>query len=216
MPDLPAPTDEDARMVMATVLTTLNDYWQAEHVLGKLIRWPACDLWFEPLLLENGFLLDSVLAYHLPQPLAPSRRPVSPLLQTRLALPQDEEVLVELFREESLFHQPYTPFVLMNPGIERAFRHRLVNFWTGANLEAGGPLVVVVERAQEVVAMAEITLLDIGRDDEPGYLSAGRYGYISNVAVNPGDARTGYRSLARPGRFRYFRDDLSCWLPAMV
>ena len=43
--------------------------------------------------------------------------------------------------------------------------------------------VVVVERGNEIVAMAESDLLILGPSEEPNFLPSGRYGHLNNVSV---------------------------------
>ena len=43
--------------------------------------------------------------------------------------------------------------------------------------------MLVVEQGREIVAMAENTLLEVSRDDEPGFTPPGRYACIDNVSV---------------------------------
>ncbi|SRR5579883_701676 len=186
---LPAPGDADAQAVVRALLAALDAFWQDQHATGSILRWPASDLWFEPAIFERGFLIDNVLAYRPPGPLT-TTRPAPPHLSTRLARPADEELLVALHLEEIAAHIPYTPFVHPVPGLERAFRSRLEQSWSGESVENGAPLIVVVERDQEVIAFAECELMivEYEEDDSPGFLLPGRYGYLNNVGVHA-DAR---------------------------
>jgi GNAT superfamily N-acetyltransferase len=68
----------------------------------------------------------------------------------------------------------------------QAFRSKLSHLWAGESLQAGAPHVLVVEHDQEIVAMAENTLLELGPDDEPGFTPAGHYWCIDNVSVHEG------------------------------
>lgn len=181
---LPPPNEEDTHAVMSALLVALTDYWQAQHTTGDVLRWPSRDSWLEPLLKSHKFMVDSDLAYHPPQPLIPARRSASPLLHTRSARRDDEEVLIELFEEELRFHQPYTPFVRISPNVVSAFRYRLARLWAGETLEDGAPQVVVVEQDNRIVAMAENDLLLIYHGEELDILPAGRYGHINNVSVH--------------------------------
>ncbi|HLZ62828.1 MAG TPA: GNAT family N-acetyltransferase [Ktedonosporobacter sp.] len=179
---LPAPTDNAAPQVAAALFTALSNYWQAQHTTSDLIRWPTCDLWFASLLLEQGFLLDSICAFHPFQPLSPSHHTAA-LLSTRPAQPADEDILVEMLHEELFFHERYTPFVHARPEVLQAFRRRLAHCWSGANLCDGAPLIMVAERHQQIVGMAENSLLSIEPDDEPGFTRLGRYGCLDNVII---------------------------------
>jgi GNAT superfamily N-acetyltransferase len=180
---LPDPTDEDAHAVAATLFSALSDSWRAHATTGDLVRWPSADPWLEPRLVEQGFRLDSVCATRSLQPLPEVLHTPSPQLVIRPAQPADEEVLIVLFEEELRYHERYTPFVRSSPEVLAAFRRKLARLWAGASLSEGAPLILVVERAGEIVAMAENTLLVLGFDDEPGFTPPGRYGCIDNVSV---------------------------------
>lgn len=182
---LPAPDDADAQTVVRALLAALDAFWQEQHATGAILRWPASDLWFEPAIFERGFLIDNVLAYRPPGALATTHL-APPCLRTRLAQPADEERLVALHLEEIAAHIPYTPFVHPVPALERAFRGRLAQSWNGESMEDGAPLIVVVERDQEVIAFAECELMVVvyEEDDSPGFLLPGRYGYLNNVGVH--------------------------------
>lgn len=190
---LPPPTDADAQAVLQGLLTALNTYWQEQRTTGDMARWPSCDLWLEPLLLAEGFIVDNVLAYHSPQPPPFDQRYVAaPPLRTRLARPDDEEILVKLHAEEITSHLPYTPFVHIVPSLESSFRSRLALTWKGVSVEEGAPLIVVVEKEREVVAFAENELSIIKADAE-GFarLPPGRYAYVNNVGVRADMRRHG-------------------------
>lgn len=180
---LPDPADEDAHAVAAALLTALSECWRGSGTTGDLVRWPSADLWLESRLLEQGFRLDSVCATRSLRPEDSAVRAPSSPFTTREALPEDEEVLVELLEEELRYHERYTPFVRSSPAVLDAFRGKLARLWAGASLREGAPLMLVVEQAGEIVAMAENTLLVLGPDDEPGFTPPGRYGCIDNVSV---------------------------------
>jgi GNAT superfamily N-acetyltransferase len=180
---LPDPVEEKAGASAMALLAALSNSWQGNGTTGDLIRWPSADLWLEPFLTEQGFLLDSVCATRSCQPLAETVHAPSSQCTTRLAEPEDEEVLVELLEEELRYHERYTTFVRSSPAVLAAFRRKLARLWAGTSLQEGAPLLLVVERAGEIVAMAENTLLALGSEDEPGFTPAGRYGCIDNVSV---------------------------------
>ncbi len=181
---LPTPTDEDVEAVLLALLEALSEYWREQNTTGDMLRWPICDLWFEPQLLAHGFRVDNILAYRGTGPLPAPLPPVSPLFHARLARPEDEEALVRLHLQEIQFHVSYTPFVHIVPALEQAFRARLAQLWSEESLEEGAPLVVVVEKEHEVIAFAENELLVVEQDGgRPGMLLPGRYGYLNNVGV---------------------------------
>ena len=185
---LPDPADEDALTVAAALLAELTNFWARTATTGALIRWPSGDAWFEPVLVDLGFRLDSVCAFYPRQPLASPRHPPTQLLSIRRARPEDEEFLVELLDEELRFHEQYTPFVRSSPDVLMAFRRKLARLWAGATLEDGAPLILVAEHAGEIAGMGENTLLLLGENDEPGFTPPGRYACIDNVSVR-GDMR---------------------------
>lgn len=180
---LPDPAKEEAGAVATALLAALSECWGSSGTTGDLIRWPSADPWLEPLLAGQGFRLDSVCATRPLQLEASAVRAPSSPFTTREAVPEDEEVLVALFEEELRYHERYTPFVRRSPEVLKAFRRKLARLWEGASLEDGSPLMLVVEWAGEIVAMAENTLLVLGSEDEPGFTPAGRYGCIDNVSV---------------------------------
>lgn len=182
---LPSPSDEDASIVTVALLDALLTFWRCYETTGDLLRWPTRDSWLEPYLLERGFLLDSVCAIHSQRQPDLFRQSSSHQVRIRLARPEDEESLVELFYEELLAHQPYTPFVHPSPGVLHAFRAKLKRLWAGKTLAEGAPLVIIVEERGEIVAMAECTLLTVEPGDEPGFTPMGRYGCIDNIGVKP-------------------------------
>ncbi len=184
---LPDPAGADAQAAASALLVALSRYWNNAGTTGDLIRWPSRDSWLEPILIEQGFRLDSVCATRPLQPLAASGD-ISLSFVTRPARPADEEALVALFEEELRYHERYTPFVHSSPTVLAAFRRKLTRRWQGGSLHEGAPLVLVVEveQAGEIVAMAENTLLVVGPDDEPGFTLPGCYACIDNVSVKEG------------------------------
>jgi GNAT superfamily N-acetyltransferase len=180
---LPNPKDADAPVVAAALLAALSASWKGSSTTGDLVRWPSADPWPEPILVEQGFRLDSVCATRSLQPLKEAAYASSPPFVTRHARPEDEEDLVRLLEEELRYHERYTPFVRSSPAVLAAFRRKLARLWAGATLAEGAPLMLVVEQGRQIVAMAENTLLVLGSDDEPGFTPPGRYGCIDNVSV---------------------------------
>ncbi|GCE24565.1 hypothetical protein KDA_00490 [Dictyobacter alpinus] len=183
---LPDPADSDAFLVASTLFAELSLRWNNQQVYGEMMRWPCCDLWLDKLLHKQGFLLDSELAYQRSPINLPEIVTSSNDLQARLARPEDEEMLVALFKEELVFHEPYTPFVRMSPSVERAFRDRLALLWSGKSLEAGAPLVIVIEQSGKVVAMAEndLYIVEGGKEEEPYFMPVGYYCHINNMGVS--------------------------------
>lgn len=178
------PQEGDASRALGALLVALSAWWKERATTGDLIRWPAAEQWVVARLAKHGFLLDSVCAMRGPeQPIEPPRLS-SALCTIRPARSSDEAALVNLFAEELLYHERCTPFVRCNSEVLEAFRRKLARLWAGAGLEAGAPLVLVAERAGEIVGMAETTLQDIGPDDEPRFTPPGRYGCIDNVSVS--------------------------------
>lgn len=181
---LPDPRDEDAAEVVETILRLLPASWRQQQTTGELIRWPSCDSWLAPFLLQQGFLLDSICALH---PGETFQRPQSPLpswLHLRLARPEDEERLVDLFREELQYHEQRVSFARSSPVAIQAFQAKLARLWQGAAPLLEAPLVLVVQDEQEVVAMLESTLLEVSWEDEPGWTPPGSYVCIDNMSVS--------------------------------
>ena len=181
---LPDPEDEDAHEVTQIVFTHLSALWQKQASTGDLIRWPCQDTWLEPLLFEQGFLLDSICAVFPPQPLALEQRTSSSSLHIRLAQPGDEEALVELFQQELQYHEDHVPCSRVSPLALHGFRAKLARLWAGASLQEGAPFILVVEDEQNIVAMAENTLLEVLPNEIPGFTPPGHYGCIDNVCVS--------------------------------
>ena|GEM_PF-852854 len=182
----PDPAEEDAETVVRAMVSALDQYWQQAGTTGDLLRWPSIDGWLQAPLAEQGFQLDSICALRPRTPFFAQRPAPGPLQRVRMARPEDEEILVKLFEEELLFHERYTPFVRSSPGVLAAFRRKLKEMWEGDALdvlEAGAPVVLVVEQEQTVVAMAENTLLSVTLGDAPGYTPAGCYWCLDNVSV---------------------------------
>ena len=181
---LPDPAEEDAADVAAALLTALMEAWQHLVTTGDLVRWPSADAaWLAPVLLAQGFRLDSVCAQRSLAPLSKATSRSASEVSIRAAQPTDEESLVALFEEELRYHERYTPFVRSSPAVLAAFRHKLARRWQGVSLHEGAPLILVAEQAGQMVAMAENTLLTVGPEDEPGFTPPGRYGCIDNVSV---------------------------------
>ncbi len=183
---LPDPADADAGAVATALVSALDAFWQQAGTSGDLVRWPSTESWLEAALAEQGFQLDSICALRSCAPFFAQRPAPAPLQRVRMARPDDEEILVKLFEEELLFHERYTPFVRSSPGVLAAFRRKLKEMWEGDALdvlEAGAPVVLVVEQEQTVVAMAENTLLSVAPGDAPGYTPAGCYWCLDNVSV---------------------------------
>jgi GNAT superfamily N-acetyltransferase len=180
---LPDPLDEDADAVVTALLQAVNAFWREADTSGDLIRWPSKDTWFDSVLTKQGFQLDSFCALSTLQPFFASRPEASSHQHVRTARLDDAETLVELFREELLFHERYSPFVHCSTYVVDAFRQKLRASWKGNGLEEGAPLVIVVEQEGTVIAMAENTLLTVTSDDEPGFTPPGRYWCFDNVSV---------------------------------
>jgi len=180
---LPSPQQDDALAVAEVLLRAQEEAWQRQQTTGEVLRWPWCDTWVEPVILRLGFMFDSVCAIYPSQPPLSSKPVLLPGYTVRQAEPKDEATLIGLFEEELHFHEPYTPFVRASTRVTQAFHVKLERLWGGYQLEAGTPLVLVVEKKQQVVALAECSLLDVSFDDEPGFTPLGRYGCIDNLCV---------------------------------
>jgi ribosomal protein S18 acetylase RimI-like enzyme len=178
----PDPADPDAGEIASALLSALGAHWQQTQCTGDLIRWPSHDTdWLQPILKSHSFLEDSICAFRPfdTPPLAP--RASSILI--REAHPADEEALVKLFEEELRVHERSLSFARVSPAAIVGFRQKLARFWHGGSLEDGAPRVLVAERQEEIVGMAECTLLHVDPDAEPGFTKPGRYGCLDNVCV---------------------------------
>jgi GNAT superfamily N-acetyltransferase len=180
---LPDPIDADASSVAASLLNVLDDCWRSANTASDLIRWPGADKWVEPLLLRQGFQLDSICAVRSLTPFFAAQPVASSLLHIRPALSIDENALINLFEEELCFHERYTPFVHCSSQVLQAFRQKLQRLWQGASLSEGAPMVLVAELSGEIIAMVENTLLVVGAFDEPGFTAQGCYWCIDNISV---------------------------------
>ena len=184
---LPHPDEPDAQAVVTALLSALDAFWRQAGTSGDLLRWPSTDGWFADALTAQVFQLDSICALRPLEPFFSMRPTAGPDQQVRLAQPEDEEALVNLFDEELRFHERYTPFVRSSFAVLETFRDKLKLMWEGDALqvlEAGAPVVLVVEQAGRVVAMAENTLLSVAPGDEPGYTPEGSYWCLDNVSVH--------------------------------
>jgi GNAT superfamily N-acetyltransferase len=181
---LPDPAEQEAAAVAAALLSALSEAWQRLGTTGDLVRWPSADCaWLEPTLAAHGFRLDSVCALRSLAPLPEAASRLASRFSIRAARPADEAVLVSLFEEELRYHERHTPFVRSSSQVLTTFRRKLTRLWNGSSLHEGAPLILVVEQAGEIVAMAENTLLVVQPDDEPGFTPSGSYGCIDNVSV---------------------------------
>lgn len=180
---LPDPQEADARAVVGALLEALTDFWQHQDTDADLLRWPAQESGLLPLIAEHGFQLDSVCAFRALDPFF-TEAPGAPAgFHFRMAQPSDEAALLRLFHEELLFHERSTLFVRSSPAVLQAFQHRLERLWEGESFEDGAPLIIVAQRGDDLVAMAENTLLTVSEEEEPGFTPPGRYWCIDNVSV---------------------------------
>lgn len=180
---LPPPDASDAFPVATALLEALQARWRAQGVLAEVCRWPSRDQWVTDLLRAAGFEVFLQRSLRSAAPLAPSSRPVPADLFVRRARPADEDVLTDLYLEESDYHHQTSPYFRMTPYLAAAFRSTLAPEWQGQPLEEGGPLTVLVERAGEVVAMASTYLVRVDDFNNRDYLAPGRYADIAEVGV---------------------------------
>jgi len=181
---LPPSLAPEAQAAFSALLAALDRQWQGQQTEGELITWLSSDHWVESQLKVAGFAPDNILAVRGLEPLPASQRPAPAGVTTRLAQQQDAEELVGLHLGELEFHLPYSPFARMVPALEREFRQRLLYLWANEDVDRL-PVIVVAERAGEVVAMAECYVETL-----PGWLSNyrlpdGNYGYLNSVGVRP-------------------------------
>ncbi len=180
---LPAPEEEDAVPVATALLEAVQHRWQEQGTLADVCRWPYLDTAVNILLQQAGFEAFLLRAFRPLDPLPPAQRPVPADLRVRRARPADEDVLVDLYLEESRYHHQHSPFFRMTPGLAADFRSVVTAGWKGKAIEEGGPLVIVVEHAGEVVAMAYTYLVRVNDLTNRDSLPPGRYADIAEVGV---------------------------------
>ena len=179
----PAPHEADALPVATALLEAVQRWWHEQGAQAEMCHWPTRDAWLDERLRAAGhepFLQRSVRAA---APLPPSSRPAPEDARIRLAVPADEETLAALYMEESIYHHEHSPFFRRSPLQEEAFRAWIAPAWVGMAVEEGGPLIVVVERAGEVVAMAVNEFFVVEDGSHRDYLPPGRYIDIAEVGV---------------------------------
>lgn len=181
---LPPSQDADVGAVMKTFLQELGSFWRTQNTEADLLQWPALDTWFVPMLKDYGFQLDSICATRSLDPFFQTPPALSSGLAIRSARPTDEDALVRLFHEELRFHERSSPFVHSSKDVLLAFRGKLGRLWSGRSFEEGAPLITVVACGNDLIAMAESTLIRIDAGDEPGWAPPGRYWCIDNVSVS--------------------------------
>lgn len=180
---LPSPDEADALPVATALLAGIQRWWQEQGTLAEMCHWPTRDTWLDERLRAAGlepFLQRSVRAA---APLSPSSRPAPADARLRLAVPADEETLVALYMEESIYHHEHSPFFRRSPLQDAAFRAWIAPAWAGMAVEEGGPLIVVVERAGEVVALAVNEFFVVEDGSHRDCLPLGRYIDIAEVGV---------------------------------
>jgi GNAT superfamily N-acetyltransferase len=150
-----------------------------------MVTWPSADPWVVPLLAAAGFQAAHILSHRSREPLPASARVSVPGLQVRPARRSDEDALVDLHLANVAHDATYSPFIREVPTQEPALRAKLGRLWAGGGVEAGVPLVLVVDHAGTSVGMAETYL-----EADPGYGVAGslppsRYAYLDQMYVRP-------------------------------
>jgi GNAT superfamily N-acetyltransferase len=206
---LPAPDEADTFLVPTYLLEAVQRWWQEQGAQAEMCHWPTRDTWPDERLRAAGlepFLQRSVRAA---APLPPSRRPNPDGVRVRLAVPADEKTLVALYLEESIYHHEHSPFFRRSPLQETAFRAWIAPAWAGMVVEEGGPLIVVVERAGEVVALAVNEFFEIKDGSHRDYLPLGRYIDIAEVGVRADLRGQGIGRLLVQGVF----DACARWQP---
>ncbi|HEY4387992.1 MAG TPA: GNAT family N-acetyltransferase, partial [Ktedonobacteraceae bacterium] len=202
---LPDPDDADVAFVVGAVFDFLSTWWREQKTTGDLLRWPACDRWLEPLLFEQGFLLDSACAIRSFVPLEQSVHR-STEVTIRLAVPADEEQLLALFLAEMEVHASTVPCSRISEVAMRGFANKLQQYWQESPEQAGDLFILVAEHPVEgVVGMAENILMSVEWDEAPGFTPPGRYGCLDNVSVGPGFQGQGVGRLLVDAALTLFR-----------
>jgi ribosomal protein S18 acetylase RimI-like enzyme len=149
------------------------------------VSWPTADSTARHWWTALGMAPIADFALRPPVPLDP--RP-APGVKVRVAEPADEDAVVGLHLEQVAYHPAHSPHVRMVSGLEPAFRSRLAAQWAGRQPEAGGSVVYVVQRAGEVLGVAESWLHVVPDDGLGRMLAPGRYIYLNSVGIRA-DAR---------------------------
>lgn len=99
---LPHLEEDDALEVLQRCLEQAEQYWQAHHTTGDLVRWPSTDPWIFPALTPFGFQLSSICAMHNPTTVTAAPKPAT--VRIRKARPTDEKLLLQQLEEELRYH----------------------------------------------------------------------------------------------------------------
>ncbi len=181
---LPSPDTDECVPVAAALLEALQKRGRQQRAQADVCRWPLYDAAVNNVLRDAGFEVFLVRAFRPIGPLPPAHWPAPTDVLVRRARPIDEDALVDLYLEESDYHHQHSPFFQMTPGLAADFRSLLASAWAGTPVEDGEPLVMVVERAGAVVAMAYTYLMRVEDVTHRDYLPPGRYADIAEVGVS--------------------------------
>ena len=205
----PAPDEADAFPVATALLEAVQRWWQEQGAQTEVCHWPTRDTWLDERWRAAGLEAFLQRSVRVAKPLPPSRRPAPAGTLVRLAVPADEEPLAALYLEDSIEHHEQSPFFRRSPLQEAAFRAWIAPAWEATPVEEGGPLIVVVERAGEVVALAVNELFSVEDGSHRDYLPLGRYIDIAEVGVRADLRGQGIGRLLVQGVF----DACAKWQP---
>jgi GNAT superfamily N-acetyltransferase len=180
---LPSPESDELVPVATALLEALQQRGQKQQVQGEFCRWPLFETIPNDALRAAGFEVFMKRAFRPLGPLPASRWPAPADLLVRRARPEDEDMLVDIYLEESEYHHQHSPFFRMTPLLGADFRALVAAGWQGKSVEQGVPLVIVVERAGQVLAMAYTFLVQVEDLANRDYLPLGRYANIAEVGV---------------------------------
>ncbi|SFC36956.1 Protein N-acetyltransferase, RimJ/RimL family [Micromonospora sediminimaris] len=166
------------------LLTQIEQDWRAAGATGANLVWPCREMSIDQPLAAHGFAKDACIAVKPmaePRPAATGRRRS---LSARLAVPDDEPMLLRLQEAVLAAHIPDSPFARRVPAVRARFHDRLAEMWAGRTPADGAPLVVVAEDQGQIVGMSEcfVRRHDIALDM---LLPDGLYGYVNTFGVLP-------------------------------
>jgi ribosomal protein S18 acetylase RimI-like enzyme len=174
------------------LVSALEAAWSAAGIDAALFYWPTRDGDMGDHFISAGYMLDSYMAVHMgPMPDWEIGNALKLREFTvRSARPKDEASILEIHRQVVQAHIPNAPFAREVPTSTFGIRERLRKFWAKEPGSDMVPLILVVEAAGHVVAMADCWIHPVApRLENP--LRPGKYAYINSFGVASGLRRSG-------------------------